>query len=199
MNQDYQSHLSESTWDEYQKMMDCPVKDTPGIRPDVGEALTRMETRDYPTLRVQNDGSVTQIPSFPNDETEPEGFLFPPIDFSHEVRAQELYSWSGIPVVQNLREELPLYDYMFGYFPDAFLAEVQVAWEGNKQHNPGQKMHWARGKSTDHMNKAWRHQWDHARGITRDTDGTWHLAKAIWRLKAALQEAIEKEKTHGPV
>jgi hypothetical protein len=99
-----------------------------------------------------------------------------------------------IPEIQENRESKPLYDYMFGYFPDAFLAEVAVSWEGNKQHNPGQPMHWARGKSTDHPNKAFRHIWDHATGTKRDTDGTWHLAKAIWRLKAWLQEEIEKEK-----
>lgn len=83
---------------------------------------------------------------------------------------------------------------MFGYFPDSYLAEVEVAWKGNIQHNPGAKMHWARHKSRDHMNKAWRHMWEDARGVDKDTDGTWHLAKAIWRLRAQLQEKIEKAK-----
>jgi len=90
------------------------------------------------------------------------------------------------------RERLPMWDYMFGYFPLSFREEVRVAWEGNKQHNPGTKMHWAREKSTDHLNKAFRHIFDHGTGQIMDTDGTYHLAKAIWRLRAELQLLIEK-------
>lgn len=59
-------------------------------------------------------------------------------------------------------------------------------------------MHWARDKSTDHKNKALRHVWDYGRGVKKDTDGTWHLAKAIWRLKAQLQLDIEAERTARP-
>jgi hypothetical protein len=55
-------------------------------------------------------------------------------------------------------------------------------------------MHWAREKSTDHMNKVMRHLDDYGRGIKKDTDGCWHLAKAIWRLKARLQLDIEEER-----
>lgn len=97
-----------------------------------------------------------------------------------------------LPNDAKARESWPFYDYMYGYFPDAFMAEVEVSWVGNQQHNPGQKMHWAREKSTDHMNKAMRHIDDYGRGNKKDTDGCWHLAKAIWRLKARLQLDIEE-------
>lgn len=80
------------------------------------------------------------------------------------------------------------------YFPDSFLAELGVAVAGNEQHNPGQPLHWAREKSKDQLNTAFRHMWDHGRGVTKDTDGQYHLAKAIWRLKAELQVTIEKER-----
>ena len=100
-----------------------------------------------------------------------------------------------LPEDSKGRAEWPLWDYQTGYFPDAWLAEVQVAWIGNQQHNPGEPMHWAREKSTDHMNKAARHQWDYGRGVKKDVDGCWHLAKAIWRLKAQLQLDIEQETT----
>jgi hypothetical protein len=100
----------------------------------------------------------------------------------------------GLPTEDKVRkEDYPLYSFMFGYFPDAWLAVVQVAVAGNKQHNPGQPLHWARGKSTDQMNTAWRHQWDYGRGVKRDTDGQFHLAKAVWRLMA-LQLDIEEER-----
>lgn len=102
---------------------------------------------------------------------------------------------SQLPAKSNEREDWPLWTYLTEYFPDSFLAEVQVAVAGNKQHNAGEKtIRWAREKSTDHMNRAMRHMWDHSRGQIKDTDGTYHLARARWRLGAALQEVIENEK-----
>ena len=100
----------------------------------------------------------------------------------------------SLPTTDAERKALPLYTYMFEYFPDAFLAEVQVAVAGNAQHNANQPLHWAREKSKDQMNTANRHIWDYGTGIKKDTDGQWHLAKAIWRLKAQLQLDIEAER-----
>ena len=99
-----------------------------------------------------------------------------------------------LPTNDKERKALPIFSYQFEYFPDAFLAEVEVAVAGNDQHNPGQPLHWAREKSKDQMNCASRHIWDYGRGVKRDTDGQWHLAKAIWRLKAQLQLDIEAER-----
>lgn len=90
------------------------------------------------------------------------------------------------------RKRLPLWTFLVEYFPDAFLAVLDVSVKGNDQHNPGQKLHWARAKSTDQMNTAFRHMWDYGRGVKKDTDGAWHLAKAIWRLSAQLQLEIEQ-------
>jgi hypothetical protein len=100
----------------------------------------------------------------------------------------------SLPEDPKLREQFPLYDYMHGYFPDAYLEEVRVSWVGNEQHNPGERMHWARDKSSDHMNKAMRHIASYGSGEKKDTDNTYHLAKAIWRLKARLQLDIEAER-----
>jgi hypothetical protein len=100
----------------------------------------------------------------------------------------------SLPTDGKQREEFPLYTYHFDYFPDAFLEEVRVSWVGNQQHNPGEAMRWAREKSSDHMNKAFRHLWDYGRGVKKDTDNTYHLAKVIWRLKARLQLDIEAER-----
>ena len=80
------------------------------------------------------------------------------------------------------------------YFPDAIAAVAHVSKMGNDQHNPGQPLHWAREKSTDQMDTAIRHSMDHGVGTTKDTDGAYHLAKAIWRLCAELQLTIEKER-----
>jgi hypothetical protein len=97
----------------------------------------------------------------------------------------------GLPTDDKARKDLPLYSFMFGYFPDAWLEVVKVAVAGNKQHNPGEPLHWARGKSTDQMNTAFRHLFDYGRGVKVDTDGVYHLAKAIWRLSAQLQLDVE--------
>lgn len=98
-----------------------------------------------------------------------------------------------LPTTDKDRKAIPLYTFMFGYFVKAWLAVCNVAVVGNNQHNPGEQLHWAREKSTDQMNTAWRHQFDYGMGIKKDTDGQWHLAKAIWRLSAQLQLDIEQE------
>jgi hypothetical protein len=90
------------------------------------------------------------------------------------------------------RKRIPIWTHLIEYFPDAFLAVVDVSVKGNDQHNPGEPLHWAREKSTDQMNTAMRHMWDHGRGQVLDTDGAYHLAKAIWRLSAELQMTIER-------
>lgn len=98
-----------------------------------------------------------------------------------------------LPTSDKERKALPLLTYLTEYFPDATLAELGVSVAGNLQHNPGEPLHWAREKSKDQLNTAFRHLWDHKTGTTKDTDGQYHLAKAIWRLKAELQLLIEAD------
>lgn len=76
------------------------------------------------------------------------------------------------------------------YFPAALAAVAHVSKVGNDQHNPGQPMHHARGKSTDHADCIIRHLADAG---TIDTDGLRHTAKAAWRALALLQEELERE------
>lgn len=91
------------------------------------------------------------------------------------------------------RKQRPVYSGVLAYFPDALQAVAQVSWMGNAQHNPGEPLHWARHKSTDQLDAATRHLIDHAKGITVDTDGGYHLAKAAWRVLAELQLVLEEE------
>lgn len=99
---------------------------------------------------------------------------------------------SGLPDSDAARKALPIWTGFVMYFPDVLAAVAEVSKKGNDQHNPGEPLHWAREKSTDQMNTAMRHMLDHARGNRFDTDGSRHLAKAIWRLCAELQLDIEK-------
>lgn len=92
------------------------------------------------------------------------------------------------------RKQTPIWSGVIKYFPDVWAEVAQVSQKGNDQHNPGEPLHWAREKSTDQMDAATRHQFDYASGELRDTDGQYHLAKAIWRLSAQLQLDIEHER-----
>lgn len=97
----------------------------------------------------------------------------------------------SLPTDAQQRKSLPLCTGVLDYFPDALAAVAEVSRIGNEQHNPGQPLHWARGKSTDHADCLLRHLVE--RG-TIDTDGGRHSAKAAWRALALLQEEIEAEK-----
>lgn len=89
------------------------------------------------------------------------------------------------------RKDMPMARGLLDYFPDALAEVARVSKIGNDQHNPGQEMHWARGKSSDHADCIIRHLV--GRG-SRDTDGALHSAKTAWRALALLQEEIETEK-----
>jgi hypothetical protein len=97
---------------------------------------------------------------------------------------------SALPTDASERNEFPMADGLLYYFPAALAAVARVSKIGNDQHNPGEPMHWARGKSTDHANKIIRHQLDAG---TLDKDGTRHSAKVAWRALAQLQEELERE------
>lgn len=99
----------------------------------------------------------------------------------------------------QIRKMQPVGSIVTLYFPDALRAVAAVAWVGNEKHNPGQHLHWARGKSDDHLECAVRHlqdanreQWD----VTTLKDGrqyaVLHAAEAAWRALALLQLAVEQ-------
>lgn len=100
-----------------------------------------------------------------------------------------------LPSDPKARKATPIFTGVLRYFPDAIAAVAEVSRLGNEQHNPGEPLHWARGKSMDQTDSAVRHMLDNDRGETKDTDGAYHLAKAAWRILAELQLTIEKETT----
>lgn len=103
----------------------------------------------------------------------------------------------SLPTDYKARKGLPVFDGLLMYFPDACLAVAAVSVAGNAQHNPGEKLHWAREKSTDQMNTLIRHAMDHGLGNLKDTDGTYHMAKTAWRALAELQLTIERERAQN--
>ena len=97
---------------------------------------------------------------------------------------------SPLPTDPDKRKGVPIATGLLDYFPLAVAAVAEVSRVGNEQHNPGQPLHWARGKSTDHADALVRHLLE--RG-TNDVDGMPHSAKVAWRALALLQEELERE------
>jgi hypothetical protein len=95
-----------------------------------------------------------------------------------------------LPSDPNERKNLPITSGVLDYFPLALAEVARVSKAGNDQHNPGQPLHWAKGKSTDHADCISRHLID--RGA-RDSDGMRHSAKLAWRALALLQTELEDE------
>ena len=88
------------------------------------------------------------------------------------------------------RKEYPVTTGVLDYFPDAIAMVAHISFLGNQKHNPGEELHWARGKSMDHADCCGRHL--EQRG-TLDTEGIRHSAQLAWRSLALLQEELEKE------
>lgn len=95
-----------------------------------------------------------------------------------------------LPTDPHERKGIPITTGVLDYFPLAIAEVAKCSKAGNDQHNPGQPLHWAKGKSTDHADCIPRHLID--RGAF-DTDGIRHSAKLAWRALALLQIELENE------
>lgn len=97
----------------------------------------------------------------------------------------------SLPRDSKERKQTPVTTGVLDYFPDAIAEVARVSFVGNQQHNPGEPLHWAREKSTDHADCIVRHLLE--RG-TFDADGMRHSAKLAWRALALLQLEIEADR-----
>lgn len=118
---------------------------------------------------------------------------------SHEcakrAAVKELPIVPRFPTDHKTRKGFPITTGVLDYFPDALLAVAAVSKAGNDQHNPGEPLHWARGKSMDQSDTLVRHLME--RGEI-DTDGHRHSAKMAWRALALLQLEIEEAQKLPP-
>lgn len=88
------------------------------------------------------------------------------------------------PTDSDQRKATPVVTGVLDYFPLAIAELARVSKAGNDQHNPGQPLHWAREKSTDHADCIGRHLID--RG-TVDADG---LHRDHWTPRYAAAVAL---------
>ena len=96
-----------------------------------------------------------------------------------------------LPDDSSVREQYPLYDGLFGYFPAALLEVSRWSKVGGAKYNKD-RLRWVREKSTDHENKILRHLLD-ARQI--DENGFPEAVALAWRALALCQTILEEE--HG--
>jgi len=85
------------------------------------------------------------------------------------------------------RKQIPMFDGLIGYFPNACAYVSHVSLRANEQHNPGQPMHWAFDKSIGTGNEIIKHL---AEQGTTDTDGLLHTGKAAWRALELLEREL---------
>jgi hypothetical protein len=90
------------------------------------------------------------------------------------------------------RKDAPVWSGFCLYFPQAMLEVAKLSKIGNDKHNPGEKLNWSRGKSTDHGDCIIRHQLE-AEQIDGDT-GLLHAVAVAWRAMAQLEVLLEQAK-----
>lgn len=100
-----------------------------------------------------------------------------------------------LPTDNAARKAIPIASGVLDYFPSALIEVAKVSKAGNDQHNPGEPLHWARGKSMQQDDTMLRHFLE--RGTIDPVDGLRHSAKLAWRALAALQ--LEMEALGAPV
>lgn len=107
-----------------------------------------------------------------------------------------------LPTDSLERKNYPILSGCINYFPAALAGVAKVSKAGNDKHNPGQALHHARGKSTDHADCIVRHLID-VQDILAQGDRSALTPKGIadllteasslaWRALAYSQELHEK-------
>ena len=100
-----------------------------------------------------------------------------------------------LPTDSAARKRIPVVTGVLDYFPDAIAAVAEVSFIGNEKHNPGEPLHWSRGKSPDHADCIGRHLLE--RGTIDPVTKVRHSAQLAWRALALLQIEIEDARAAG--
>jgi hypothetical protein len=88
------------------------------------------------------------------------------------------------------RKMMPVVSGVLDYFPDAIALLAYVSYMGNQKHNPGEELHWERGKSDDHIDCVGRHLLQRS-GV--DQEGILEMGEMLWRAMASTQLFLEKK------
>ena len=97
-----------------------------------------------------------------------------------------------LPEDSQARKDTPVFSGVIDYFPDAIAGIAQVSHRGNQKHNPGEPLHWAKHKSTDHADCVLRHLMDFE---GEGADGL-HVDNLAWRA-LALSQMVHEARAAG--
>ena len=106
-----------------------------------------------------------------------------------------------LPTDSQERKNYPLFRGCLKYFPAALAGVAQISKIGNDKHNPGEELHHARGKSSDHGDCIIRHLTDVAdllAALERNNSSVTpqhvlnEVNQLVWRALAFSQEVHEK-------
>lgn len=81
-------------------------------------------------------------------------------ELDKKVRPSKYQPKMTLPTDSTERKNYPLFRGLLRYFPAALAGVSNTSQRGNDKHNPGQELHHARGKSTDHGDCILRHLMD---------------------------------------
>lgn len=81
---------------------------------------------------------------------------------------------------------------LFAAYGLCFAEVARVSWYGNEKHNPGQPLHHAREKSTDHADCVVRHLLDNVADPGGYDGDMRHAACLVWRAFVLTQIALER-------
>jgi len=148
-------------------------------------------------LRLFLDGDVSRIYMLPNWERSRGANLERHVAEMLKIAVYDAETGEPLPAMQRQtmpatseeRKRVPLCTGVIDYFPAALAAVARLSKFGNDKHNPGEPLHWARGKSMDHADCIARHLVD--RGIADPDTGLSHTVEIAWRALALLQEEEE--------
>lgn len=105
-----------------------------------------------------------------------------------------------LPTDSKERKAFPLFSGCIKYFPAALAGVAKLSKIGNDKHAPGQELHHARSKSTDHADCVVRHMIDTADLLAKIERGEevnkeellLEVSSLAWRALAYSQELHEK-------
>jgi hypothetical protein len=108
-------------------------------------------------------------------------------------------SKSCLPTDSLERKSYPIFAGCLRYFPAALAGVAKLSKQGNDKHNPGQPLHHARNKSTDHADCIMRHLIDLDALLALADNGELNreeilteVSSVAWRALALSQELHEK-------
>lgn len=160
----------------------------PQLSPQFGPQL---QPTEYTVLHVDESGYVAVHPGWLNSLWNPGRFeLIREARHTTSIASPEAPR-TTLPADSAERKNVPLWRGLLRYFPAALAGVARLSKAGNDKHNPGEEMHHARSKSTDHADCILRHlldmSEDFGRGVGRDTDGTPFVDQIAWRALALAQ------------